>query len=53
MRSLNWTDHANMTKQQQIELVDIDIKLSTVVRTTGLAILDKVIVITMESAEDL
>ena len=27
MRSLNWTDHANMTKQQQIELVDIDIKL--------------------------
>ena len=27
MRSLNWTDHANMTKQQQIDLVDIDIKL--------------------------
>ena len=27
MRSLNWMDHANMTKQQQIELVDIDIKL--------------------------
>ena len=27
MRSLNWTDHANMTKQQTIELVDIDIKL--------------------------
>ena len=27
MRSLNWTDHANMTKQQQVELVDIDIKL--------------------------
>ena len=26
-RSLNSTDHANMTKQQQIELVDIDIKL--------------------------
>jgi hypothetical protein len=27
MRSLCWTDHANMTKQQQIELVDIDIEL--------------------------
>ena len=27
MRSLNWTDHANMTKQQHIDLVDIDIKL--------------------------
>ena len=27
MRSLNWTDHANMTKQQTIDLVDIDIKL--------------------------
>ena len=27
MRSLCWTDLANMTKQQQIELVDIDIKL--------------------------
>ena len=27
MRSLNWTDHANMTKQQQIDLVDIDLKL--------------------------
>ena len=27
MRSLNWTDHANMTKQQQNDLVDIDIKL--------------------------
>jgi len=27
MRSLNWTDHASMTKQQQIDLVDIDIKL--------------------------
>ena len=27
MRSLNWTDHANMTKQQQIDLVDIDIQL--------------------------
>ena len=27
MRSLCWTDHANMTKQQAIELVDIDIKL--------------------------
>ena len=26
MRSLNWTDHANLTKQQQIELVDIDLK---------------------------
>ena len=26
MRSLCWTDHANMTKQQTIELVDIDIK---------------------------
>ena len=27
MRSLCWTDHANMTKQQAIELVNIDIKL--------------------------
>ena len=27
MRSLNWTDHANMTKQQAIPLADIDIKL--------------------------
>ena len=27
MRSLNWTDHANMTKQQTIDLVDIDLKL--------------------------
>ena len=27
MRSLCWTDHANMTKQQSIELVDIDSKL--------------------------
>ena len=27
MRSLNWTDHANMTKHQQIDLVDIDLKL--------------------------
>ena len=27
MRSLNWTDHANFTKQQQIELAEIDIKL--------------------------
>ena len=26
MRSLNWTDHANLTKQQQIDLVDIDLK---------------------------
>ncbi len=27
MRSLNWTDHANFTKQQHVELADIDIKL--------------------------
>ena len=27
MRSLNWTDHANVTKQQTIDLVDIDLKL--------------------------
>ena len=27
MRSLCWTDHANMTKQQTIELAEIDIKL--------------------------
>ena len=27
MRSLNRTDHANMTKQQTIDLVDIDLKL--------------------------
>ena len=27
MRSVGWTDHANMTKQQQIELQDIDTKL--------------------------
>ena len=26
MRSLCWTDHANMTKQQTIDQVDIDIK---------------------------
>ncbi len=26
MRSLNWTDHANWTKQQQVELPDIDTK---------------------------
>ena len=25
MRSLNWTDHANWTKQQQVELPDIEI----------------------------
>ena len=27
MKSLNWTDHANFTKQQTIEIADIDIKM--------------------------
>ena len=27
MRSVCWTDHPNMTKQQQVELQDIDAKL--------------------------